>query len=613
MCNTTTSSSNFKGNADCTSRGINVFVGHCLGYINPDLSKKLGVQSDYEGLVLSRCPYSAGPKSNLTKKVMTNNPNSSLATVVGDFCKSIFRNGSLCGKCIEGYGVSIFSPTYECKNCSKHSSMSLTLFQLFSLTAFPLTVLFVIIVVFHISLTSAPTNAYIFFSHVTTTKLSILIIESTWAQERGLKDNTDILPKVLFFPLYIWNLDFSYYFPKTTVACITHNTRIEHVLFGHYFYALYPMALLLLTLILAYLHGRNCKLVVVLWKPLCYLCVRIRRNWNVRTSLIDAFAACTLLSYSKLIDVSISFTSPNPVYNATGNTIYNTLHYDIDTIFLSSVHLPFFIIGIIMLLTFGLALPLLLILYPFRWFQKLLNALRINRFQSLHIFLDAFQGCYKNGTNGTPERRYFAGLYFIIRIVVLFVAAFGSFTVSQALCALTTVYAIFLCLIAILQPYKKKFYNMLDASILLILTVTSSNTLYMLHYAKVNGKLPHIQWPFTYALLLIPTVYMFFYVLYWILTRFRARCCQQCCRRRGIRYFIERERRQDTITEPTETSSPLHTSLDNVCDSFPYRVTNPHLYDVSPQQGIFRSHSISEQVQGHNNTPLMARYGAITY
>ncbi len=520
----------FKGNVNCHKNHLDVFIGHCLGYIDSNLSRKLGVQSNYEGLVLSRCPYYAGP--NAKSLITTVSTNYSLATIVNNFCKNMSeytREGLLCGKCLNNYGVSVLATNYECKDCSKHNSTVKNFLQLFSLTVFPLTVLIIVIVVFHIGLTSAPTNAYIFFSHVTTTKLSVLLIESGWAQ-RYSKDthNPNYLPDILLFPLYIWNLDFSYYFPEASVACITNGTQIHHILFWQYFYALYPMALLLLTLLLVYLHGRNCKLVVVLWKPFCYLCVRIRRNWNVRTSLIDAFATCTLLSYSKLIDVSLSFISPNPVYNSSGDTVYSTLHYDVGTIFLSLEHLPFFIVGIVMLLTFGLALPLLLILYPFRWFQKVLNALHINRLQSLHIFLDAFQGCYKNGTNGTPERRYFAGLYFVFRIVVLFVSSFGAFTVPTAISYLTAVYAVFLCLIAIFQPYKKKFYNFLDASVFLILCVTSNNIVYMLSYARLNKKLPTIGWPFTYALLLLPTTYMFFYIFYWIITRFRARCCQQC-------------------------------------------------------------------------------------
>ena len=40
------------------------------------------------------------------------------------------------------------------------------------------------------------------------------------------------------------------------------------------------------------------------------------------------------------------------------------------------------------------------------------------RWQFLHTFADAFQGCYKNGTYSTCDYRYFAGLYLFFRIVM---------------------------------------------------------------------------------------------------------------------------------------------------------------------------------------------------
>ena len=38
--------------------------------------------------------------------------------------------------------------------------------------------------------------------------------------------------------------------------------------------------------------------------------------------------------------------------------------------------------------------------------------------QSLHTFMDAFQGHYKNGTNGTRDLRFFSGLYLLLRHVL---------------------------------------------------------------------------------------------------------------------------------------------------------------------------------------------------
>ena len=60
-------------------------------------------------------------------------------------------------------------------------------------------------------------------------------------------------------------------------------------------------------------------------------------------------------------------------------------------------HFPYAILALIVLLVFVL-LPLLL-LCPVRCFQQCLGHCGV-KWLSLHIFMDAFQGCYKDGTNG---------------------------------------------------------------------------------------------------------------------------------------------------------------------------------------------------------------------
>ena len=58
-------------------------------------------------------------------------------------------------------------------------------------------------------------------------------------------------------------------------------------------------------------------------------------------------------------------------------------------------------------------------------FQKCLGCCG-RRLLALHAFADVFQGCYKNGTNGTRDCRYFAGLYLVFRIILL-PALYGGF------------------------------------------------------------------------------------------------------------------------------------------------------------------------------------------
>lgn len=179
-----------------------------------------------------------------------------------------------------------------------------------------------------------------------------------------------------------------------------------------------------------------------------------------KNSIINAFATFILLSYTKFIRVSITILTPSNVYNINGSVVEQTVNFDPKTEYFSHDHLPYAALAVIILATFGAIPPLLLLLYPFRWFQRCLTRCKLQS-HALRAFVDAFQGCYKDGKNGGPDRRYFAGIYFIFRIVI-----FSIYTISDSFGIIFTqlqvAYVIFVFTIVILQPYKKRFYNILD-------------------------------------------------------------------------------------------------------------------------------------------------------
>ena len=88
------------------------------------------------------------------------------------FCGLFNRTGILCGYCIDGYGVSVFSNTFKCIPC-KPSYKTWIIY--FAVLLAPLTIFFAIVVLFHIGVTSAPANGFIFFSQVITIPLSSFI------------------------------------------------------------------------------------------------------------------------------------------------------------------------------------------------------------------------------------------------------------------------------------------------------------------------------------------------------------------------------------------------------------------------------------------------------
>ena len=224
---------------------------------------------------------------------------------------------------------------------------------------------------------------------------------------------------------------------------------ILQVLALDYTIAAYPLLLIVVTYSLVELHDHNYKIVVLLWKPFRRCLARFHRQWDICTSLIEAFASFLLLSYVKFLSVSLYFLLPVYLYNAHGEAIGPYLYYDGTVEYFGKQHLPYAILAIAVLTTFIILPLLLLCLYPCQCFQKILNFYGLRR-QALHTFMDV--GYYKNGTDGTRDCRYLSAVYLFARIV-FFVIAAVSLSVSVALLYFLTG-ILFSFLIAVVQPYK---------------------------------------------------------------------------------------------------------------------------------------------------------------
>ena len=102
----------------------------------------------------------------------------------------------------------------------------------------------------------------------------------------------------------IWNLDFfCLLYPS---FCLHPEVTTVQILALDYAIAAYLLVLLAVAYLLVKLHDHGFKFIVCLWRPIHRCFVRFRRDWNIKTSLIDAFATFLLLSYMKFLSVSYS-------------------------------------------------------------------------------------------------------------------------------------------------------------------------------------------------------------------------------------------------------------------------------------------------------------------
>ena len=536
-----------------------IFIGYCISYSEIEIKGNSSKQ-----VIVAKCPLFSG--------FQVSGPTIELPMDVNqldeDFCTMHWnRTGKLCNKCTNGTGISVFSSTYKCIECTDLTKDWLIYI---AVTILPLTLFFIIVVIFQVGVISPQANGYIFFSQIITIPLHELILEAAWAL--ALKDNSTtehVLNNLLLFPYSVWSFDFFRIFYAKDI-CLHKSLRIIHVLALEYIPALYPLCLVIISYILIELHARNCRPVVWLWKPFCFLCVRFRRNWEAKTSIIDAFATFLLLSYTKILLVSFSLLTPSDIIIINGSSVGKILYNDPSVDFFQGDHLPFAVLALVILVTIGAIPPLLLLLYPSHTFQRFLNFTKLQS-HGLQTFVDAFQGCYKNGADGGPERRYFAGVYFLFRIIVFLIFTITS-SIQKMFTALQITYTVFILVFVIFRPYKRGRYNILDAVFITILAVTGTTANYIYTYLLNYTKFLNGLWYFTYALLHIPTLYMAGYIIYWFFIR--SRCIQTYC----IKKIYQQNQIGGILYHYTHLDQARRPTTFSVSD-FPDRVQNPHRYE----------------------------------
>ena len=139
-----------------------------------------------------------------------------------------------------------------------------------------------------------------------------------------------------------------------------------------------------------------------------------------------------LLSYVKTGTVSTHAFQRTTLSNITGDSLQPLYFYfDANVEYLRGPHLPIAILAGINLVVIILPLPFLLMLYQFRFFRKCLTCCCSNGFkEGLRTFMEAFQGYYRDGSDGGHDYRYFSCIYIFLRMLSLnFVLPNISFSV----------------------------------------------------------------------------------------------------------------------------------------------------------------------------------------
>ena len=461
--------------------------------------------------LIGTCPY--GNSQRLPR-------NLSVSEIYEDsrLCSFYNRKGQLCGECAENYTLPASSYHFGCVECKSYNNGWIK----FIVAAFlPLTIFYMIVIVFRISVTSSTLNALVMVSQITASPPMVREIYShnLVSDSYRVINFSQFICQLAIAIITIWNLDF--FRSLYGYICIHPDLNYQHILLLEYAIGIYPLFLILLTFILIKMHD-NFALVVWLWKPFHRCLALFRRQWNIRNYLVHAFATFVILSYVKILNTSFELLRPSQLYDVHGNHILKAYwYYDGRVDMTSKGYIPILLLALFMLLFFNVLPLALLALYPFKCFQRFVGScLSQNCRLVLQIYMDSFHGCYEDTAH---DYRHFATLYLAVRFLNLLVSSVFSYTLYLPAAALVFVFA--LALVAKFQPYKNKRVN--TVNIILLLAIISAFISLAMHNtgAFMYPKLPNGIVVILSGLIIIG--YLVFLILACVFPK-AIQCCKKC-------------------------------------------------------------------------------------
>ena len=403
------------------------------------------------------------------------------------------RHGLLCGKCDDNRSVHYHSATYACHK-SDTCSYGIPLYILSELL--PVTIFFLLILLFKVRLTSGALYSFVFFAQVIPS-LSINTID--------LELSGDTFSQALFFFVNIYdifNLEPSSgrFYPS---FCVVPTNTLMILFIFNYLTILYVLFLVLATIFVLRVHS-------------CYSCVKLCRRCgrrNIRGSIVDGLSAFLVLCYYKCADITVHILTPSHIYGIRDKYYKTVPLYDGSLDYLKGEHLYYAVPAFLCLSLILIPVPVILFLEPIltkmfsiEWFtdSKLKELYDKSRLQFMP-YLDSFQGCFKD------KHRYFAGLYFLYRLVFPLLYL-NTTVVSKQIFLAQTILFVIVVLHIVVRPYQKTWHNiaelMILVNILFITTITSTNYSSALNKHYLISPRQNITFGIQIVLLGLPLLYV---------------------------------------------------------------------------------------------------------
>ena len=463
------------------------------------------ITDDATDLVVGLSPYVFSGYSNERVQLP-----SAVSEIDDLLCGSNKRKGVLCGECTNGYGVAVNTNSYECVRCTKQNGYVNWL--LYILTEFiPVSIFFILIFLFSSVIALGPLNSFIFFAQIIFTVVKIDAEGMVPLHQRI--SNYKSLESVYIVLYEIWNLNF--FRSVLPGFCVGTAIKTLDVYALKYLTAVFPLLLLILFIINVFFYNRGVKFFVIIFHPLHLCLARLSKFTKLRQSIPGGIAVFILVSYTKFTLVSFDFFAYFPLYNAAGDVVENVFYYDGSVLF-PNEGWKYIIVACFFLCTFVVIPPFLLV-YPSA--LRLLEVVSKNGFNfgkyypnlKLQAFLDEFHGCYKDGSEGGIDCRWFSSLYFCLRIALFMTYTQSNFWHLQYLIQLL-IFLVVALMFAFIRPYHRDWINNLDTAMFINLAAITAISQYNLQQARFGEDVDLIAFSLQFVLVLSPLIYCIGYL-----------------------------------------------------------------------------------------------------
>lgn len=499
--------------------GPDMIEGQPKCQITPRQRVEVAIYSDYcmtfddklNITYIGRCPYNSlefyeyGGAIYLPQMALDlNNFVCNVSNLTGHyyFCGQQRRQGMLCGQCEDGLGAAVMSYTHPCIECQWYGWL-----LYLALSFLPATVLCFLIILLRINILSPPLNAVVLLSHVMASHVNRMPCRFLYSADKSH------LATLVLYILTIYgllNMDFFVY--VVPPFCISNNMSTLTVIALDYAIALYPLLLLAVIYLLIEIHDRGCWLFVWVWKPFHKCLARFRRSWDIKGSIINAFATLYVLSFMKITSTSVRLMLTTLTVDIWGEKKRTNLYYDASCSLFHKCHCPYAIITLTITVVVTIIPSLYIFLYPCKVFHRC-RYFQCHKFRLVNEIAKTFHHSFKDGINGTPDCRWFAGIYLLIRIVIATAANWRTTQQIQVICS-----AVSLGLVAIFQPHTCTAFNYIDSFLFGGLTV-----MFTLLPAGQSNHIAQV------LLFLSPMLTVIVLVCWKLKQKLRGKIRSQCC------------------------------------------------------------------------------------